>query len=182
MVVAMSRLRRLPPICVLVSVRGALLGRLGFQRQLVGKVLVMEDGCGFRVFRHLSLAAHGPDSSGSPAVLVVRFRFARLSQRANRLLSLLPVPVIAGFPGFREKLWMADDRGWWQGVYEWESGRAVEAYRTSAVFRTMERRAAPGTLSWDVVESTRLGDWLEGRTGEALPGHGSTTSGGGRAQ
>lgn len=165
----MSRSRRLPPICVAAAVVSALCGRLRFRRRYVGTVFVMEDMRTFRVFRHLSTRPRRA-AADRPAILVVRFRFARLSQRWNRLLSLLPVPVIGGFPGFHQKLWMADDHGWWQGVYEWESARALEAYRASAVFRTMKRRAAPGTLSTTVIESRRLDEWLS-ETDGATPGH-----------
>jgi protein-S-isoprenylcysteine O-methyltransferase Ste14 len=160
------RLRRLPPVCALSAAFSALVGRLRFRRRLVGTKLVMDDGRTYRVFRHLSLQP-SRDSAERPAVLVVRFRFARLSGRANRSLSLLPVPVIGGHPGFRHKLWMADARGgWWQGVYEWATLRDVDAYRASVVFRTMERRAAPGTLSVAVIESRQLAEWLNDHRGD----------------
>jgi hypothetical protein len=156
---ATGRLRRLPPVCALAAAASALAGRLRFHSQLLGMDLVMEDGRTFRVFRHLWRNRRDPVPV-EPAVLVVRFRFARRSQRANRLLSLLPVPVIGGSPGFRHKLWMVDDRGCWQGVYEWRSAGAVEAYRSSLVFRTMERRAAPGTLSTTVIQPRQLAEWI----------------------
>jgi hypothetical protein len=155
-----SRLRRLPPVCVLVAVLQVLVGRLGFERRHVGRKLVMEDGRPFRVFRHLALRGARPP--GSPVVFVVRFRFARLSQGLNRLLSLIPVPLIAGFPGFRHKLWMADEEsGHWQGLYEWESAEAVEAYRHSFVLRLMNRRAEPESISYTVMKGTQLADFVE---------------------
>jgi hypothetical protein len=119
----------------------------------------MEDGRRFRVFRHLSLRS-GRDAA--PAVMVIRFRFASFSQRVNRLLSLLPIPLIAGSPGFREKLWMVDDdRGDWQGVYEWESSEAVDAYRRSFVLGVMNRRAEPESITYAVFPQMRLADYLE---------------------
>ena len=119
----------------------------------------------FRVFRQLTHEVDAGDGTRAdrPVILVVRFRFARLSERWNRRLSLLPIPVIGGSPGFRHKLWMSDDRGWWQGVYEWESARAAAAYRASAVFLTMERRAAPGTLSTAILVDQGLDEWLDAR-------------------
>jgi len=157
-----SRLRRIPPVCVLAAVGAAFRGRLRLERRLIGTELVMPDGRTFRVFRQLTHAVDGSDgaTAARPVTLVVRFRFARLSERWNRRLSLLPVPAIGGSPGFRHKLWMSDERGWWQGVYEWESARAADAYRASAVFRTMERRAAPGTLSTALLECP-LDMWLD---------------------
>ena len=121
----------------------------------------MEDGRRFRVFRHLSLRS----SSGvTPALLVVRFRFERFSQGLNRLLSLVPVPLIGGFPGFHDKLWMVDEEtGDWQGVYEWESAEAVEAYRGSFVLGVMNRRADPDAISYTMIPRTRLAEYLERR-------------------
>ena len=126
----------------------------------------MEDGRRFRVFRHLSHSGNEEREQGAPApaILVVRFRFARLSQALNRLLSLIPVPLIGGYPGFRQKLWMVqEETGYWQGVYEWESTEAVEAYRRSFVLGVMNRRAEPGSVSHTVVPRTTLEDYVGGR-------------------
>ena len=157
----MNRFRRFPPVCLLVAAVLAVLRHLQFRRRYVGNELVMEDGRRFRVFRHLSLRSN---SGIAPAMLVVRFKFARFSQRVNRLLSLIPVALIGGFPGFREKLWMVDEEtGDWQGVYEWESPEAVELYRHSFVLGVMNRRADPGSISSTVIPQARLADYLEGR-------------------
>lgn len=159
------RLRCLPPVCALVALSNVLLGRLEFERRYVGRGLVMEDGRRFRVFRHLTLRGSGAGSPNPPAVFVVRFRFARLSQDLNRWLSLIPVPLIAGCPGFRQKLWMADEQsGHWQGVYEWESAEAVREYRGSFVLRLMNRRAESESISYTVVEGIHLADFVRQRT------------------
>lgn len=156
-----NRVRRLPPVCALVALCSALIGRLRFEHRYVGENLVMENGRQFRVFRHLSLRAGSAPNPGSPTVLVVRFRFARFSQALNKLLSLIPIPLIAGYPGFRHKLWMANDQtGCWQGVYEWESAEAVQAYRTSFVLRLMNRRAVSDSIAYRVMEETHLADFV----------------------
>jgi hypothetical protein len=129
-----NRFRRLPPVCALVAVLRVLTGRLRFENRYVGRVFVMENGQRFRAFRHLSQRAGGAGGQVSPAVLVVRFKFARFSQSVNRLLSLIPVPLIGGYPGFRHKLWMVDDEtGYWQGVYEWKSAEAVRGSEQRAL-------------------------------------------------
>jgi hypothetical protein len=159
-----NRLRRLPLVCALFAMLLALTRRLRLDRRYVGRVLVMEDGQRFRVFRHLSLGRSGAGVHGSPAVFVVRFKFARFSQGFNRLLSLIPVPLIGGYPGFRHKLWMVNEEsGYWQGVYEWESPQAVEAYRRSFALRTMNRRAEPQSISYEVIERTQLADYVNRR-------------------
>ena len=159
-----NRFRRLPPICASVTVLRLLTGRLRFENRYVNRVFVLADGQRFRAFRHLSQKASGARAQTSPAVFVVRFKFARFSQDLNRLLSWVPVPLIGGFPGFRHKLWMVDEEtGCWQGIYEWESAEAVEAYRRSLVFRAMNRRAAPGSVSCLVIPQTRIVDYLNSR-------------------
>jgi len=156
-----TRVRHFPLVCLVVAVVQTLLGRLRLHHQYVGRALEMDDGRRFRVFRHLSLRSNG---GVAPAILVVRFKFKRFSQRVNQLLSLFPIPLTGGFPGFRHKLWMVDEEtGDWQGVYEWESAEAVELDRRSFVLGVMNRRADPESISFTVVPKTRLADYLEGR-------------------
>ena len=165
-----GRFRRLPPVCAVFAVLRGLVGRLALERRYVGTELVMEDGRHFRVFRHLAASGAGAEAEGSCAVFVVRFRFARLPDRLNRWLSLIPVPLIGGYPGFRHKLWMADQQsGFWQGVYEWESADAVEAYRRSFVLRLMNRRAEPESIFCTVMGGMSLADFVERRTAEHGP-------------
>ena len=122
-----NRVRRLPPVCALVAVLRMLTGRLRLESRYVGSMIVMEDGQRFRVFRHLSLSGNEEREQGAPAsaILVVRFKFARFSQALNRLLSLIPVPLIGGYPGFRQKLWSRGQR--WRTMLEGGSNRAERA-------------------------------------------------------
>jgi len=121
----------------------------------------MDDGHSFQVFRHLSLRS---TSHGAPAVLVIRFRFKRFTRGLNRLLSLVPVPLIGGFPGFHDKVWMVDEEtGNWQGVYEWKSAEALKLYRHSFVVGVMNRRVDPSSISYTTILRSRLADYLEGR-------------------
>lgn len=156
-----SRFRRLPPICLCVGTVLAVFRRLRLNHRYVGKEIVTEDGRHFRVFRHLSRRGR---ANGKPSVLVVRFRFTRFSHRVNRALSLIPVPLIGGFPGFRHKLWMvADATGEWQGIYEWESDDAARLYRQSFVLRLMTRRADPSSITFTLHSRVQLADYLEAR-------------------
>ena len=92
------------------------------------------------------------------------------SQGLNRVLSLIPVPLIGGYPGFRDKLWMVDeDSGDWQGVYEWESTAAVKAYQCSFALRVMNRRAVPESISYAVIERTLFADYLTRRAEPSVP-------------
>lgn len=156
-----SRFRRLPPVCIVVAAALALLGRFRCRGRFVNRDLQMDDGRRFRIFRHLSRRAGDPRA---PAVLVIRFRFKRFRQGLNRLLSLIPIPLIGGFPGFRQKVWMVDqETGDWQGLYEWDSAEAVDLYRRSFVLRVMNRRADPRSISSTTIPRTRLADYLRER-------------------
>ena len=44
------------------------------------------------------------------------------------------------------------DTGEFQGVYEWATGAAAEAYMRSFAIRLMKRRAIPETLSYEIIE------------------------------
>jgi hypothetical protein len=91
-----------------------------------------------------------PEKPG--AVFTVRFRFAKLSAKANKRLSLIPAPFIAAQPGFRSKTWMLGrDTAAFQGVYEWDSVEDAEAYWTSFPMRLMKRRAVPGSVMYEIV-------------------------------
>lgn len=163
-------LRRSPAVCLLIALALALRGRLRLRHQFVGRAVAMEGGQSFRVFRHLSRST---SQHGRPAVLIIRFRFKRFSQRVNCFLSLIPIPLIGGFPGFHDKLWMVDEEtGGWQGVYEWESAESVEDYRASFVFGVMNRRADQETIFHEVIPGTRLADYINGRIGKRSPGFG----------
>jgi hypothetical protein len=124
----------------------------------------MDDGQQFTVFRHMVLDKSSKSPETIPAVFIVRFTFAALSRQANRMASLIPIPLIAGFPGFREKIWMVNEQtGSWQGVYQWESEQAVEAYQQSFVLGIMNKRAIQESLSYTVLPNTRLSEYMKKR-------------------
>jgi hypothetical protein len=139
--------------------------RARFLKTFHDKTIKMDDGKRFTVFRH----AHRKRKCQTPAVMVVRFRFAKYSQKTNRRLSLIPIPLIVGFPGFCDKVWMANQEdGYWQGVYQWESESAVESYKRSFVLGVMNRRAAKDTVTMTTIPNTTVADYIGARfLGEA---------------
>ncbi len=60
-----------------------------------------------------------------------------------------------------------EETGYWQGVYEWESTEAVEAYRRSFVLGAMNRRAEPRSVSQTTIPQTRLADYANRLTASA---------------
>ena len=145
-------LRYLPPVATITGLERLLTGRVRFNRQRVGEVLVEENGERHRVFRELQVdPPHSPNAK-HPVVLKLRFKFARFSPAVNRWLSLLPIPAIIGMPGFKQKTWThCDETGYSQGIYRFESVETAEAYRISAVVRILERRSVPGSLNHSIL-------------------------------
>lgn len=154
-----QRLRRSPPICLVVALVSFLTGRIRFPKRHLGEKLETDEGELFTIFRQMTT---GDRPARSSALFLVRFDFARFSHETNRWLSLIPIPLIAGFPGFRDKIWSLNrEAGSWLGLYQWESARAVEAYRGSFVLGVMNRRARPGTVTCEVVPKTSLREFLD---------------------
>lgn len=128
------------------------------------------DTCLLQVHQSLIVRSrqHQPHPSEQTAVFIARFKFARLSQRCNRILSLIlsliPIPLIVGFPGFQEKIWMVDEEtGYWQGIYQWESESAIVAHQQSYVLRVMNKRAVSTSISYTFLPNTRLSDFIKNR-------------------
>ncbi|MFC7046801.1 YdhR family protein [Halobacteriaceae archaeon GCM10025711] len=146
--------RRFSPFASLASfVRLALAGEVRFPRGRVGET-VRVDGREYTVFREL---VHGSrERPDPPTVFLVRFRLARMPPSLNRLFSWLPVPFFAGLPGLRSKLWLVDESTEeFAGLYEWASPAAAERYADSFAMRFMTKRAAPGSVGYEIRPDTR---------------------------
>ena len=138
-----------------------LLWKIHFPKDFLGKSVLMDDGQKFTIFRHMTLNSGIDYSDHSMTVFRVRFKFAKLSQKANKLTSLIPIFLIVSFPGFREKIWMInEDTDYWQGIYQWESEDAVEKYRKSFVLGVMNNRSVPDSISSEVIPDTDLSDYI----------------------
>ena len=156
------RVRQAAPICLMVAVCQLVRGALRFSKEYLGKRTVTGDGEQFTVFRHMHLRKKNVDRGDSAAIFVVRFKFAKFSDKTNRVLSCVPIPFIAGFPGFRDKLWMVNEKnGYWQGVYQWDAARCAEDYKNSFVLGMMTRRAIPETISHEILPNTSLKDYMD---------------------
>ena len=138
-------------------------GRVHFPKENLGKTLVMENGQKFSVFRTLTVSGKNAEAK-SLAVFRVRFKFSGLSPQVNKRLSMIPAPFLMGMKGFREKNWMMDeDSGYFQGVYQWESKELAEAYPSSFIFKLMTKRAAPGTVSYEIMPDTNISEYIKTR-------------------
>jgi hypothetical protein len=110
--------------------------RVHFFKEDAGRVITMEDGKTFRVFRHVQIRRPGaPRPAG---MFIVRFRPANMTVHQNIRFSLLPMMIILGLTGFREMYWCVnDDTGLCQGVYAWQSVEDASRYSQSIAMRFM---------------------------------------------
>ena len=158
----MPATRYLPPTAVAVATWRLLSGRIIFPKDRLGRVLTMEDGEKHSVFREVRVLSSGVVPAASMTVLKVRFRFAKFTPAVNRFLSLIPIPVITGMPGFRQKIWtLCVESGYSQGIYQFESVQQAEDYRRSPVMRILEKRSVPGSISCEFFPGTLIEDYLK---------------------
>lgn len=158
--IQLRRFRELPPVCLALALCCLLLGRLRLSRQYLHSSIGTGNGSVFRVFRNIvHVSKHAPSD---PTVFVVRFRFSRLSHRANKLVSVIPMLLIAGFPGFHQKIYAVNpENGYWTGMYQWESVNHLERYKRSFVLRMMINRAIPDSLHLMEFPGKRLSDYVD---------------------
>ena len=149
--------------CLIIArttIGNVLRGSVHFPEEYVGDVLTMEDGQKFTVFRRLKVDGQG-DNHDNQAVFKVRFKFKNLSTGANKRLSIIPVPFLMGMTGFREKYWTINEKtNDFQGIYQWSTKETAERYPDTFIFKLMTKRAAPGTVSYEILPNTDLSEYL----------------------
>jgi hypothetical protein len=152
-------IRKIPLVCLCIAIARLLTGRLKLSKEHVGTEFMDKHRSVFRIFRNILTEPSG--SSPETIVFVVSFRFARLSHKANKVASLIPMLLIAGFPGFVQKMYAVTiENGYWQGIYEWKSKQHLEAYKNSFVFRMMKKRAYNNSIQMKEYQSTTLKDYI----------------------
>ena len=147
-------------ILLSATLSNLLTGRVHFPDEYVGEVLTMEDGQKFTVFRRLQVDGKD-DGKGRPAIFVVRFKFRNLGIGTNKRLSIIPAPFLMGMEGFREKVWTVNEEAMtFQGIYQWSTKEIAERYPQSFVFGRMVKRAAPGSVSYEVISETEISGYI----------------------
>jgi len=120
----------------------------------------MEDGQEYAIFRHIR--THPQKEKGKTTVFIVSFKFARLSHKANKIASIIPMLLITGFPGFNTKMYGVNKKnGYWQGMYQWESKDALDEYKKSFVFKMMNKRVIKETIHSFQLENHCLIGFIE---------------------
>ena len=155
-----NKLRQNPLVCLILSLFRLATGKLRRSGLYLGESLSMDDSSRFRIFRHIAIRDR---DTAAGTVFIVRFKFSRLSHSANKKASILPMLLITGFPGFERKIYAVDPKnGHWQGMYQWKTSKHLEAYKKSFVFRMMNKRAIPASVSSFERENENLLHFIEG--------------------
>lgn len=155
-----SKFRNSPPICLFISIGKLLIGKLRLSNHYCKHTLKMEDGQKFIVFRHIT--DNSVKDVEESAIFIVRFKFARLSYRANQIASIIPMLMITGFPGFQIKMYAVNkETGYWQGMYQWKTQKHLEEYLRSFVYKTMNKRAIKETISSKEYSNQLLINYIE---------------------
>jgi len=141
----MNKIRKIPLVCLMISIIWLLLGKLRLSKKFLDEKIINNDGKVFTLFRNISI--HHAKQESECCVFIVSFKFSRLSHKANKLTSIIPMLLITGFPGFIQKIYAVDfESGYWQGMYQWKSRQHLEDYKKSFVYRMMNRRAEKGSV------------------------------------
>jgi hypothetical protein len=106
----------------------------------------MDNGEEYTIFRHITTQSLKAQKTAT--TFIVRFKFARLSHKANKIASVIPMLLITGFPGFQTKMYAVNKKnGFWQGMYQWKTQKHLEEYLNSFVYKMMNKRALKETIS-----------------------------------
>lgn len=154
-----AKLRKLPLSCLVISIFRLLSGELRLSDQFIGNIVEMDENSNYEIFRHITNKQ--VESDFKSTVFIVSFKFSKLSHKANKRASIIPMLLITGFPGFVKKIYAVNHKnGYWQGMYQWASVEDLEEYKKSFVFKVMNKRAVPGSINSVQYENKSLDYWL----------------------
>lgn len=152
--------RRLPPVCLSIALFRLITGKLILTKHWCGRDVQIGNGKTFVIFRNIKTKNNSHD--GKEVLFAVSFKFARLSHKANKIASIIPMLIIAGYPGFIQKIYAADPRsGYWQGIYRWKSQEHLDSYKKSLVFRIMNKRAIKGSVNYYEPGNLQISDCVK---------------------
>ena len=155
-----KKIRKSPPVCLGISLVKLLLGKLRYSKQYLGQTVKIEDGQEFVIFRHITVSTCNRNEN--EIIFIVSFKFARLSHKANKIASIIPMLLITGFPGFNTKIYAVNiGNGYWQGMYQWKSKKHLEEYKNSFVYKMMNKRAITDTVRSNEFSNKKLTDFIE---------------------
>lgn len=158
-----NNFRKHPLTCLMISICKLLIGRLNLRNEFVNDRIIMDNESTYQIFRHIAVKESN-SCNPSHIVFIVSFKFAHLSHKANRIASIVPMLLIAGFPGFVKKIYAVNhENGYWQGMYQWASLESLEEYKNSFIFRIMNKRAKQESISLAQFENQDLDSFIRDR-------------------
>ncbi len=144
-------MKNIPPVLIVRALILFFKRRVHFAKNI--NEITIHEKEDFIVFRKVTLDPVKNYSDKPKAALKVYFKFAKFSLKINRILSIIPIPLIISQQGFRSKTWLiGKDSGIFQGLYEWDSITDAENYMNSFVVKLMKRRSIPNTLKYEIAE------------------------------
>jgi hypothetical protein len=155
-----DKIRKTPVVCLTISIVKLLFGRIRLTKNYLQNIIQMNDESKLVIFRHIT--SYPLIQADGECVFIVSFKFAHLSHKANKLTSIFPMLMIAGFPGFIAKIYAVNqDDGYWQGMYQWKSVENLEDYKKSFVFKMMNKRAITDSITSMEIMNKSLIEFIE---------------------
>jgi hypothetical protein len=147
----MANQNQAPPLLLAHATSLWYAGRIQFPKDRIGEIIHEDEP--FEIFRQMIAEPVGYKSDPPRAMLRVYVDYKHFSPRVNKVLSLIPVPLIAAQPGFRSKIWLVGrETGITQGLYEWDTIEDAENYWTSLPMQLLKKRAVSGSLHYHLYE------------------------------
>ena len=130
-----------------------ILGRVQFNKEVVGATIVMPDGREFKIFRRVVIKKFIKKNESPLGLFIVCFT-PTMDIKKNIRLSKFLMLIFMGFKGFRSKYWCVNEEsGRCQGVYEWDRTEDAENYSKSIAVRNMTKRSKPGSVSYEILDN-----------------------------
>ncbi|MHC1685068.1 MAG: hypothetical protein AB6733_19390 [Clostridiaceae bacterium] len=129
--------------------------RVNYIKEDVGKVIVMEDGKRYTIFRRVIIKRFINKNKKPEALFIIRFKPIGVTVEENIKYSRKAMMIFQGFQGFRSKYWTVDySTGECQGIYEWDTYKDAIRYSRSIAVRVMTNRSEKGSVSYEILENT----------------------------
>jgi len=142
-----------PPILLARALQLLLNKRVNFPKDVIGNIIKEDED--YKIFRKVIVLQKDFSIKKPGALFKVKFQFAKFTINTNKLLSLIPIPLIIAQPGFMSKTWLLGlETGCFQGLYEWETIESAKNYEKSFPFKLMKKRAMSDTIDINIVRVT----------------------------
>lgn len=131
-------------------------GRVNYVKKDKGKIVTMEDGKAYTVFRRIIIRRFINKNKKPEGLFIVRFKPVGMTIEENIKFSRKAMMIFQGFQGFRSKYWTVDyHTGECQGIYEWDTYEDVVRYSKSIAMKVMTNRSEKGSIFYKVLRNTQ---------------------------